>query len=211
MADQCIVCLENLDVEPAAAVAAAAPPIALQLPLHLSSQLPSKLSTQPPTTTTITTTITTTTTTVLTPSSTTSVPSAAPAPASAAAPAPATTATTTAAASTFSSTPDPNTSHPAAISTTTDNSEVPNPAPTTPPAQLKGKNSSPRIDADTHISHTEDHKIALIDACGHILHDACLREWTGKANSCPICRQTFHLVHVYDKIGGKLMHPPFTA
>ncbi|KAI0138531.1 hypothetical protein F4776DRAFT_662906 [Hypoxylon sp. NC0597] len=48
----------------------------------------------------------------------------------------------------------------------------------------------------------EDHKIAVIQICGHALHDACLREWTGKANSCPICRQTFHLVHVYDKIGG---------
>ncbi|KAI1413611.1 hypothetical protein F5Y13DRAFT_26904 [Hypoxylon sp. FL1857] len=48
----------------------------------------------------------------------------------------------------------------------------------------------------------EDHKIAVIQICGHALHDACLREWTGKANSCPICRQAFHLVHVYDKVGG---------
>ncbi|OTA89575.1 hypothetical protein M434DRAFT_23321 [Hypoxylon sp. CO27-5] len=48
----------------------------------------------------------------------------------------------------------------------------------------------------------EDHKIAVIQICGHALHDACLREWTGKANSCPICRQAFHLVHVYDQIGG---------
>ncbi|KAI2613295.1 hypothetical protein GGR54DRAFT_331532 [Hypoxylon sp. NC1633] len=48
----------------------------------------------------------------------------------------------------------------------------------------------------------EDTKIAVIQVCGHALHDACLREWTGKANSCPICRQAFHLVHVYDKVGG---------
>jgi hypothetical protein len=53
----------------------------------------------------------------------------------------------------------------------------------------------PRID--------DDKKIAVIQICGHTLHDSCLREWTGKANSCPICRQAFHLVHVYDKVGGK--------
>ncbi|KAI1144346.1 hypothetical protein F5Y05DRAFT_401355 [Hypoxylon sp. FL0543] len=51
-------------------------------------------------------------------------------------------------------------------------------------------------------NNDEDHKIAVIQVCGHALHDACLREWTGKANSCPICRQAFHLVHVYDKVGG---------
>ncbi|KAI1430601.1 hypothetical protein GGR50DRAFT_698843 [Xylaria sp. CBS 124048] len=47
--------------------------------------------------------------------------------------------------------------------------------------------------------------IAVIEVCGHTLHDSCLREWTGKANSCPICRQAFHLVHVYDKVGGVLL------
>ncbi|KAI1101978.1 hypothetical protein F4804DRAFT_280850 [Jackrogersella minutella] len=52
------------------------------------------------------------------------------------------------------------------------------------------------------ITNDEDSKIAVIQVCGHALHDACLREWTGKANSCPICRQAFHLVHVYDKVGG---------
>ncbi|KAI1268585.1 hypothetical protein F5Y18DRAFT_235401 [Xylariaceae sp. FL1019] len=57
--------------------------------------------------------------------------------------------------------------------------------------------TSPRNDEDD-----EDTRIAVIQVCGHVLHDACLREWTGKANSCPICRQTFHLVHVYDKVGG---------
>ncbi|KAI3336595.1 hypothetical protein HD806DRAFT_517723 [Xylariaceae sp. AK1471] len=58
-------------------------------------------------------------------------------------------------------------------------------------------NRSPWID--------DDNKIAVIQVCGHILHDSCLREWTGKANSCPICRQAFHLVHVYDKVGGILI------
>ena len=45
--------------------------------------------------------------------------------------------------------------------------------------------------------------IAVIQTCNHILHDTCLRDWTLKANSCPICRQAFHLVEVYDKVGGK--------
>jgi len=47
--------------------------------------------------------------------------------------------------------------------------------------------------------------IALIKPCGHVLHDECLREWSQKANSCPICRHTFNLVEVLDKVGGKFL------
>lgn len=72
--------------------------------------------------------------------------------------------------------------------------------PTTPEQPLNVATAA--LDLATH---NEDTRIAVIDACGHTLHDACLREWTGKANSCPICRQAFHLVRVYDKIGGKLL------
>ncbi len=53
----------------------------------------------------------------------------------------------------------------------------------------------------------EDENVAQIQVCGHLLHDSCLKEWTEKANSCPICRQIFHLVHVYDKVGGKSSPP----
>ena len=49
----------------------------------------------------------------------------------------------------------------------------------------------------------EDDNVAVIQICGHTLHNTCLKEWTAKANSCPICRQNFNLVEVYDKIGGK--------
>ncbi|CAK7199076.1 hypothetical protein SEUCBS139899_001744 [Sporothrix eucalyptigena] len=49
-------------------------------------------------------------------------------------------------------------------------------------------------------THDDDH-VAVIDVCKHTLHDTCLRAWATKANSCPICRQSFHLVDVYDKIG----------
>jgi Ring finger domain len=45
--------------------------------------------------------------------------------------------------------------------------------------------------------------VALIKPCGHVLHNECLREWSQKANSCPICRQTFNLVEVLNKVGGK--------
>ncbi|KAK4455929.1 hypothetical protein QBC34DRAFT_4178 [Podospora aff. communis PSN243] len=53
--------------------------------------------------------------------------------------------------------------------------------------------------------HENHDHVAQIQICGHVLHDSCLREWTEKANSCPICRQTFNLVHVYDKVGGTLL------
>jgi hypothetical protein len=49
--------------------------------------------------------------------------------------------------------------------------------------------------------------IALIKPCGHVLHDECLREWSQKANSCPICRHTFNLIEVLDKVGGMYRIP----
>lgn len=55
-----------------------------------------------------------------------------------------------------------------------------------------------------------DDNIAVIQVCGHILHDSCLKAWSGKANSCPICRQAFHLVEVYDKIGGEFLSSPLS-
>lgn len=64
--------------------------------------------------------------------------------------------------------------------------EVAGPAPTTYPGK-----------------HDNQQPVALIKPCGHVLHDECLREWSQKANSCPICRQTFNLVEVLDKVGGK--------
>lgn len=60
---------------------------------------------------------------------------------------------------------------------------------------------SPENDPDSN------NYIAVIQVCKHVLHDSCLREWTVKANSCPFCRQAFHLVEVYDKIGGESLCP----
>jgi hypothetical protein len=90
---------------------------------------------------------------------------------------------------------------------------------TTPPApsqQLKELEEQLAIDVAGALSETNENaepqhsnhdNVALIEVCGHMLHDMCLREWTEKANSCPICRQTFHVVNVYDKIGGKSATP----
>lgn len=66
------------------------------------------------------------------------------------------------------------------------------------PDALNELNKSHERTADDGKEH-----IARIPICGHMLHDACLKEWSEKANSCPICRQTFHVVTVFDKIGGK--------
>jgi hypothetical protein len=55
----------------------------------------------------------------------------------------------------------------------------------------------------THPSTTTTHEaVALIKPCNHVLHDECLRAWSQKANSCPICRRIFNLVEVLDKVGG---------
>ncbi|KAK0711443.1 hypothetical protein B0H67DRAFT_492430 [Lasiosphaeris hirsuta] len=70
--------------------------------------------------------------------------------------------------------------------------------PVAPAAVISSINTSPK-------QHENHENVALIQICGHVLHDSCLREWSEKANSCPICRQTFNLVHVYDKVGGALL------
>ncbi|KAB5570559.1 hypothetical protein GE09DRAFT_711635 [Coniochaeta sp. 2T2.1] len=69
----------------------------------------------------------------------------------------------------------------------------------------KANNGTSNTDNGQTLNHQNRDPVALIQVCGHVLHDSCLREWTGKANSCPICRQAFHLVHVYDKVGGTLL------
>ncbi|KAK0753237.1 hypothetical protein B0T18DRAFT_9747 [Schizothecium vesticola] len=142
MADQCIVCLENLDVESSVAVAAAAALVAGAPLGHLGQH------------------------------------------------------------------------HDAAENNDSDSSSV-------PPQNLEAADAAPSLEPTTliitdavvagltsprHHHHHENHDhVAKIDVCGHVLHNNCLREWSEKANSCPICRQTFNLVHVYDKVGGKLL------
>ncbi|KAL9621885.1 MAG: hypothetical protein Q9160_003706 [Pyrenula sp. 1 TL-2023] len=44
--------------------------------------------------------------------------------------------------------------------------------------------------------------IAHLQPCGHNLHDDCLTPWVERANSCPICRQSFNLVELSKFVGG---------
>lgn len=45
--------------------------------------------------------------------------------------------------------------------------------------------------------------VAALDGCEHIIHDACIRSWAKKTNTCPICRNPFHTVRVYNGVDGK--------
>ncbi|KAI0997229.1 hypothetical protein K3495_g10957 [Podosphaera aphanis] len=54
-------------------------------------------------------------------------------------------------------------------------------------------------------NNNEKTAVAVIKPCNHFLHDACLREWSQIANTCPFCRQTFNLVEVNDAVGGNFI------
>jgi hypothetical protein len=43
--------------------------------------------------------------------------------------------------------------------------------------------------------------------CGHILHNVCLKPWVERANSCPICRRSFNMVELSDRLGGMYYVP----
>jgi hypothetical protein len=48
--------------------------------------------------------------------------------------------------------------------------------------------------------------VAALDGCDHIIHDACIRSWAQKTNTCPICRKPFHSVRVYNGLDGKFSY-----
>lgn len=48
--------------------------------------------------------------------------------------------------------------------------------------------------------------VAALDGCDHVIHDACIRSWAQKTNTCPICRTPFHSVRVYNGHDGNSIH-----
>ena len=61
----------------------------------------------------------------------------------------------------------------------------------------------PRTSTSPFQSHeAENGLIAHLLPCGHNLHNECLKPWVERANSCPICRQSFNQVDLSSKIGG---------
>lgn len=45
--------------------------------------------------------------------------------------------------------------------------------------------------------------VAALDGCEHVIHDACIRSWAQKTNTCPICRNPFNSVRVYNGVDGE--------
>ncbi|KAL4883457.1 hypothetical protein BJY04DRAFT_25873 [Aspergillus karnatakaensis] len=77
---------------------------------------------------------------------------------------------------------------------------------------------APRLDHEHHgkapdtsikpegFDDTEDLSlIAQLLPCGHILHNNCLKPWVERANSCPICRRSFNIVELSDRVGGPVL------
>lgn len=74
--------------------------------------------------------------------------------------------------------------------------------------------SSPRSldfndrNTDIHLAFSiddDDEIVAHLLPCGHDLHNACLKPWVERANSCPICRAKFNSVELRQAIGGTVI------
>ncbi|KAL8912419.1 MAG: hypothetical protein Q9171_002605 [Xanthocarpia ochracea] len=55
-----------------------------------------------------------------------------------------------------------------------------------------------------HLTDQDDERIAHLLPCGHDLHNGCLKPWVERANSCPICRQSFNKVELSLLVGGPI-------
>ncbi|KAM0286245.1 hypothetical protein ACHAQH_000972 [Verticillium albo-atrum] len=48
----------------------------------------------------------------------------------------------------------------------------------------------------------ENHSIATLVGCNHIVHDRCIRSWAKNSNTCPICRTTFNEISLSAELDG---------
>ncbi|KAF5670757.1 ribosomal L37ae [Fusarium heterosporum] len=70
----------------------------------------------------------------------------------------------------------------------------------TPPAATTTTASDLAQDDSNHLNIA-----AALDGCNHIIHDLCIRSWAQKTNTCPICRNPFHSVRVYNGVDGTVI------
>ncbi|PKS10344.1 hypothetical protein jhhlp_002095 [Lomentospora prolificans] len=70
--------------------------------------------------------------------------------------------------------------------------------PTDPPdaSSILGQNAA-NSDANS--------RIAALDGCDHVIHDSCIRLWAQKTNTCPICREPFRQLRVFDGLSGTVL------
>ena len=87
---------------------------------------------------------------------------------------------------------------------------LPRPSPLSPADDaLHGPPTNSAVDPATTIAGSVDHDVnylnivAALDGCEHVIHDACIRSWAQKTNTCPICRNPFHSVRVYNGVDGE--------
>ncbi|KAK0355121.1 hypothetical protein LTR91_013685 [Friedmanniomyces endolithicus] len=51
----------------------------------------------------------------------------------------------------------------------------------------------------------DEENIGHLLPCKHDLHNACLKPWVERANSCPICRAKFNMVEICQAVGGPVL------